>query len=49
MAAGHPGLACAALTRFIDEVRALAGTSIPAGQATQLIARAKRVKAVLAC
>jgi hypothetical protein len=49
VAAGHPGRACAALTRFIDEVRALSGTSIPARQATQLVADGKRIKAVLAC
>jgi len=36
------------LTGFVNQVRARSGKSIPAGRAGQLIADAKRIRAVLA-
>jgi len=36
------------LTGFVNQVRARSGKSIPAGRAAQLIADAKRIRAVLA-
>ena len=41
--------ACVTLTVFNLEVRAQAGKKIPAGQASTLIANARRIKAVLGC
>ncbi len=41
--------ACATIDKFIAQVRAQSGKSIPAGTATHLIADATRIKSVLAC
>jgi len=41
--------ACDALTAFIIEVTVLAGKKIPTNQAAQLIADARRIKAVIGC
>lgn len=49
LAAGDTTGACATLTAFTHEVTAQSGKSIPAGQASQLIADAQRIQAVLAC
>jgi hypothetical protein len=49
LASGDTTDACSTLTLFINQVKAQSGKSIPAGQATQLIAAATRIRAVLAC
>jgi hypothetical protein len=49
VASGDTADACGVLTGFIHEVRAQSGKSIPAGQATQRIADASQIQAVLAC
>ena len=49
LASGDTTDACSTLTLFINQVKAQSGKSIPAGQATQLIAAATRTRAVLAC
>lgn len=40
---------CSTLSAFIREVQAQSGKSIPAAQASQLVADAQRIQAVLAC
>jgi hypothetical protein len=49
LASGQAGAACSTLGAFNDEVQAQSGKTIPAGQATALIADANRIKNVLSC
>jgi hypothetical protein len=46
---GDTCAACAELTAFINQVTAQAGKKIPPSQASQLIADAQRIKAVIGC
>ena len=49
LASGDVVGTCSILSAFIDEVKAQSGTHIPVLQASQLIADAQRIQAVLAC
>ena len=49
LAADNVNGACGTLGAFIHEVRAQSGKHIPAGQASQFIADAQQIVAVLAC
>jgi hypothetical protein len=49
LASGDVADTCSTLTAFIHEVKAQSGKSIPVAQASQLIADAQRIQAVLAC
>jgi streptogramin lyase len=49
LAAGDITDTCTTLNAFVNQVRAQSGKSIPAGQASQLIANAQRIQAVLNC
>jgi hypothetical protein len=49
LASGDVADTCSTLTAFINEVKAQSGKNIPVAQASQLIADAQRIQAVLAC
>jgi hypothetical protein len=49
LANGDAAAPCSALDAFVHEVEAQAGKSIPASLADQLIADARRIRAVLPC
>jgi hypothetical protein len=49
LASGDVADTCSTLTAFIHEVKAQSGKHIPVAQASQLIADAQRIQAVLAC
>lgn len=49
LANGYKGVACAAMATFVSEVNALSGRTIKATDAADLVARATRIEAVVAC
>ena len=49
LAAGYPKLACASLALFELEVRVLPPSAISSADAADLVASAKRIRAVLGC
>ena len=49
LGAGDTATACSDLTDFISQVKAQSGKMLTTSQATQLIAAAQRIQAVLAC
>ncbi len=49
LSANNTAQACLDLTSFINHVKAQSGKQLTVGQATQLIAAAKQIQAVLGC
>ena len=49
LASEHPGEACEQLAAFVNQTEAQSGKHLPSGLATQLIADATRIRAVLGC
>ena len=49
LSAGHVAKTCTTVTTFIAEVQAQSGKKVTAATASQLIASAKQIQAVLGC